>query len=73
MEKGEIIVTDGVVTAMNLAGAPRAAVGQGTLAIILKDLKDKEGWEPDGELPPFRTTGQYTIKIRKPISSFPSK
>lgn len=41
-------------------------VPNAALALLLKKLKDEGGWEPVRELPPYRTTGTYTIQIRKP-------
>jgi hypothetical protein len=45
-------------------GSQFALTGGEALNEVLKKLA-KKGWKPEGELPPFSTTGEYTIPIIK--------
>jgi hypothetical protein len=66
MLKGTITVVDGMPVMVegdeNLNTA--AATPDQSLHFLLKTLASV-GWVPDGELPLYRTTGTYTIPIRK--------
>lgn len=64
MTKGTIRVRDGVVVGVASEGEAIAYVHNGTLAVILKTI-ESEGWKPDGDLPPYRSTGEYTIPVVK--------
>jgi hypothetical protein len=66
MQKGTITVENGVVVAVQAhkEGFGRAIVGGQTLYDTLKSL-ERDGWKPEGELPPYAAEGKYTIPIVK--------
>lgn len=76
MEKGFITLQDGMVVRIEAEGQDPAELGPAVLHDFLKKLKT-EGWEPDGELPPYTASGTYKIALRraveKPIGEEPEK
>jgi hypothetical protein len=63
--KGTVTVENGVVVAVQSEGQSPAPLGEGTLTKTLNDLAE-DGWEFDGELPPYNPTeGRYVLKIKK--------
>jgi hypothetical protein len=71
MEKGIIFVKNGRVTSIRWGpeGTGQAmfegeSLGGDALLEILKILK-KAGWEPDGALPSYISTGTYSIPLIK--------
>lgn len=64
MQRGKITVRRGAAVKVEGVGAWALIDGEAPTQ-LLKRLK-AEGWEPEGELPRYQTTGEYVIPIQKP-------
>jgi hypothetical protein len=65
MVRATVDIENGVVVAVHRESTVMPTlVGGEPIYDFLKRVK-VEGWEPDGELPPFRQTGKYSFPISK--------